>query len=338
MNIDNSRSADLVAEPVAWLEMHSKLSNRAIFRHALAEFAVVDKSIFLLECDLGGGSDPFSERHRGRFINLGICEQALIDVGCGMVRAGWNVFAHTFSAFGSFRAAESIRLGMAYQQIPLKLFCDYSGLSGAFFGATHHAIEDLAFLRALPGMTVVSPADGLETIALVQSLLEYGGPVYVRLGRNRISRLPVPADSFLIGRGRMLREGSDIALIGHGEIGVAIALEVAAILGTGGISCSVVNLHTLKPLDEGIIMSVAANAGALVVTIEEHSVIGGLGGAVAEVLSCTNVRSKVLRIGVQDRYEKLAGSHEVLLEAHGLDVKSVAVRILQELDGGHAGM
>lgn len=322
--------ADLAVAPEAWLEENPTLSNRQVFRHALARFADDDDSVVLLEADLAGGGDAFEARHPGRFINLGICEATMLDAACGMAAAGHKVFAHTFAAFGAMRACEQVRLGLAYGRANVKLICDYGGLSGAFFGPTHHAIEDLAILRAMPGMTVVSPADALETVQAIRALVDFEGPVYLRLGRNRVSRLGVARPGFQLGRAMVLREGNDVGLVAHGEVGVAVALEAAGLLEAQGVSARVVNLHTLKPLDTAALQETAERT-RLLVTVEEHSVIGGLGGAVCEAVCELGLGTRVLRVGIQDRYDATAGSHEELLKRHGIDGAALAEQVLHAL-------
>lgn len=325
-----TRGADLSVAPEAWLHEHPGLSNRQIFRHAAARFADSDPRLVLLEADLAGGGDPFAARHRERFFNLGICEGTMLDMACAMSRLGHVVLAHTFAPFGAMRACEQLRLGMAYSRANVKLVCDYGGLAGAFFGPTHHAIEDLAITRAMPGLTVLSPADGLETLLATRAILELDGPVYMRLGRNRVSRLEGPRSSFEVGRAICLREGTDAGLIAHGEVGVAVALEAAQRLEDRGISARVVNMHTLKPLDEAAILETAERT-RLLVTVEEHNVLGGLGGAVCETVCSHGLGRRVIRVGIQDRYDSTAGSHEFLLLGHGLDGATVAERVIHSL-------
>ncbi len=319
---------DLASDPQGWLNENPGLSNRQIFRHALTRFAEDESRVVLLEADLAGGGDPFAARHPERFRNVGVCEATMLDMACAMAHLGNIVFTHTFAPFGAMRACEQIRLGMAYPRANVRLVCDYGGLSGAFFGPTHHAIEDLAILRAMPGMTVLSPADGLETLLATRALIDFDGPVYMRLGRNRVSRLEAPRDGFEIGRARCLQEGTDVGIIAHGEVGVGVALEAARLLETRGISTRVVNMHTLKPLDEATILETAERTG-LLVTVEEHNVLGGLGGAVCEAVCEHGLGRRVVRIGIQDRYDATAGSHEFLLLGHGLDGGLVAQRIME---------
>lgn len=326
MSAFTQNNSDLVSAPEQWLAEHPDLSNRQIFREALARFADFDPRIVLLEADLAGNADPFPARHGNRFFNVGICEATMIDMACAMAKLGHIVFAHTFAAFGVMRACEQVRNGMAYGQANVKLVCDYGGLAGAFFGPTHHAIEDLAILRAMPGMTVLSPADGLETIHATRALVAHHGPVYMRLGRNRVSRLEIPRAPFEIGRASCLKEGSEVGIIAHGEVGVAVALRTAQHLEDKGFSVRVINLHTIKPVDETTIAETAQRT-RLLVTIEEHNILGGLGGAVCEVVGSLGLARRVLRLGLQDRYDTVAGSHEYLLRGHGLDAEAAAQRI-----------
>ena len=318
--------SDLATAPEQWLAENHGLSNRRIFRQALARFADLDPRIVLLEADLAGNADPFPARHGNRFVNVGICEATMVDMACAMAKLGHIVFAHTFAPFGVMRACEQVRNGMAYGQANVKLVCDYGGVAGAFFGPTHHAIEDLAIVRAMPGMTVLSPADALETIHATRAIVAHDGPVYMRLGRNRVSRLQVPRGAFEIGRASCLKEGSEVGIIAHGEIGVAVALSTAQHLEHKGISTRVINMHTLKPLDETAIAETAQRTG-LLVTVEEHNILGGLGGAVCEIVCSLGLGRRVLRLGLQDRYDAAAGSHEYLLRGHGLDAEIAAQRI-----------
>ncbi|MBU8898142.1 hypothetical protein DRW03_26065 [Corallococcus sp. H22C18031201] len=322
--------ADLAETPEVWLREHPELASRLVFRHAAARFAELDPRIVFLEADLGGGADPFESRHPGRYFNLGICEATLVDVACGMARVGHVVIAHSFAPFGVMRACEQVRLGMAYGRANVKLVCDYGGVAGAFFGPTHHAVEDLAILRAMPGMTVVSPMDGLETVQATRAMLQHDGPVYLRLGRNRVTRHDVPRGPFELGRAQCLREGEDVGLLAHGEVGVAVALESARLLEARGVSARVLNVHTLKPLDEAAVLETAERT-RLLVTVEEHNVLGGLGGAVCETVGAVGLGRRVVRVGLQDRYDATAGSHESLLAGHGLEGAQVAERVLSAL-------
>lgn len=334
MSAVTQSSYDLATAPEQWLAENPELSNRQVFRHALARFAELDPHIVLLEADLAGGADPFPARHANRFFNLGICEATMVDMACAMAKLGHIVFAHTFAPFGVMRACEQVRHGMAYGQANVKLVCDYGGVCGAFFGPTHHAIEDLAILRAMPGMTVLSPADALETIHATRAIAGHDGPVYLRLGRNRVSRLEIPRASFEIGRASCLKEGSEVGIIAHGEIGVAVALGAARRLEDQGVSACVINMHTLKPIDEAAIIRTAQRT-RLLVTAEEHNILGGLGGAVCEVIGSLGLARRVLRLGLQDRYDELAGSHEYLLRGHGLDGEVAAQRIAAALQHPH---
>ncbi|MBZ4400286.1 transketolase C-terminal domain-containing protein [Myxococcus faecalis] len=330
MTSSTSSGADLLTAPSDWLAEQPGLSNRLVFRHALARLADQDERVVLLEADLAGGGDPYAARHPERFLNLGICEAAMLDIASGMAATGHVVFAHTFAPFGAMRACEQVRLGLAYARANVKLVCDYGGLSGAFFGPTHHAIEDLAILRSMPNMTVVSPADGLETIQATRAVLELEGPVYLRLGRNRVTRLDVARPAFALGRAMCLREGGDVGIIAHGEVGVSVALDVAARLETQGVCARVVNLHTLKPFDEEALLETAERT-RLLVTVEEHSILGGLGGAVCESVASHGLGRRVVRAGIQDRYDSTAGTHESLLRRHGLEAGALVETILGAL-------
>ena len=326
MSAAAQNNSDLATAPEKWLEENPGLSNRQIFRQALARFADLDPRIVLLEADLAGSADPFPARHGSRFFNVGICEATMIDMACAMASLGHIVFAHTFAPFGVMRACEQVRNGMAYGQANVKLVCDYGGVAGAFFGPTHHAIEDLAILRAMPGMTIISPADALETIHATRAIAAHNGPVYMRLGRSRVTRLQVPRAAFEIGRSSCLKEGSEVGIIAHGEVGVALALCTAQHLEDKGVSARVINMHTLKPLDETAIAETAKRT-RLLATVEEHNILGGLGGAVCEVVCSLGLARRVVRLGLQDRYDAAAGSHEYLLRGHGLDAELAAQRI-----------
>ncbi|RKG89981.1 hypothetical protein D7W82_05160 [Corallococcus sp. CA049B] len=327
MSASLAPAVDLAHSPEAWLAAHPELSSRLVFRHAAARFAQEDARVVFLEADLGGGGDPFEKRHPQRYFNLGICEATMLDMACGLAHGGHTVIAHSFAAFGVMRACEQVRLNLAYARANVKLVCDYGGVAGAFFGPTHHAIEDLAVLRAMPNLTVVSPADGLETVQATRAMLQHDGPVYLRLGRNRVTRLDIPRPPFELGRAALLREGDDVGLLAHGEVGVSVALDAAKLLEAQGVSARVLNVHTLKPLDEEAVRETAART-RLLVTVEEHNVLGGLGSAVCETVCSLDLQRRVLRVGLQDRYDSRAGSHEALLQGHGLEGGQVAERIL----------
>ena len=258
----------------------------------------------------------FPERH----IDCGIAECNMMGIAAGIATTGKVPFASTFAMFAAGRAFEQVRNAIGYPHLNVKIGATHAGISVGEDGATHQCNEDIALMRAIPGMVVISPADDVETKAAVKAAYEYQGPVYLRLGRLAAPVINDRPDyKFELGKGVVLREGKDLTIVATGLM-VSSALEAAESLAADGIQAKVINIHTIKPLDEELIVAAAKETGK-VVTVEEHSVIGGLGSAVCDAL-CAKAPVPVLKIGVQDVFGE-SGPAAKLLEKYGLDGKGV---------------
>lgn len=304
-------------------------SMRVAYGEALADYGMVNPNVVVLDADVSASTQThfFATRFPARFFNLGIAEANMVDVAVGLALAGKIPFANSFAFLLSLRAAEQVRTQVCLNGANVKLCGAYCGLSDSFDGPSHHAISDLALLRALPGMTVISPADAVEVHKLLPQVAEHPGPVYLRLSRAEV---PVIFDASYqprIGRGVQLRPGSDVTLVGTGAL-VARCLDAAEMLAQAGVSTRVIAIHTIKPIDADLLEQAARETGAIV-TAEEHSVIGGLGSAVTEAL-CERWPVPVWRIGLSDTFAA-TGPYFELLDSYGLgvtDIVAAAKRVL----------
>lgn len=311
--------------------MAEKIATREAYGAALAEFG--EKYDFLvMDADLSKSTktDTFKKKFPERFINTGIAEANMMSTAAGIASCGRTVFASSFAMFAAGRAFEQVRNSIGYPGLNVKIGATHAGISVGEDGATHQCLEDLAIMRTIPGMTVISPADAVEARAAVLAAIEHDGPVYLRFGRLAV---PVLFDretyKFEIGKGVMLSEGTDVTLIATGLL-VPEAVEAAKMLKEEGISAEVINIHTIKPLDVELICASAKKTGA-VVTCEEHNIIGGLGGAVAEAL-CENYPVPMARIGTKDKFGK-SGKPAPLLKMYELtaeDIKKAAKEIIKK--------
>ena len=299
-----------------------KIATRDSYGNALAELGATCPDLVVLDADLSGATKTgtfkkvFPERH----INCGIAEGNMMTVAAGIATTGKVPFASSFAMFAAGRAFEQVRNSIGYPHLNVKIGATHAGISVGEDGATHQCNEDIALMRAIPGMVVINPADDIEAKAAVKAAYEYVGPVYLRFGRLAV---PVINDNedykFEIGKGIVLREGKDVAIIATGlEVGESLA--AAEMLAADGIDAKVINIHTIKPLDEELVVAAAKETGK-VVTVEEHSVIGGLGSAVAEVLS-EKAPTKMLKIGVNDTFGE-SGPAVALIKKYGLDAESI---------------
>jgi len=292
------------------------------YGRALAEYGEVNPDVVVLDADTSAStlSCYFGQRFPDRFFNLGIAEPCMVDVAAGLALGGKIPFANAFAALLSLRAVEQIRTCVGYARTNVKLAAGYAGLSDFKDGPTHHAIMDIATLRAMPEMTVIVPADALEAARWVPVVAEYDGPVYLRL--SRAATLPVhDQDLHLeIGKGLTLRGGNDVTLVATGAM-VGRSLAAAEKLAGEGIEARVLEIHTVKPLDRDLILQAAGETGALV-TAEEHSVVGGLGGAVAEVLG-EGHPTPMRRVGLGDTFARTALDPDSLMDACGLAVEDI---------------
>lgn len=306
----------------------SKMATREAYGKALAKLAKTNDKVVVLDADLSKSTKTasFKEVCEERFINVGIAEQNMIGTAAGLAASGMIPFASSFAIFASGRAFEVIRNSVAYPKLNVKVAATHAGLTVGEDGATHQAIEDISLMRSIPNMTVLNPADGVEAEAAVLKAAEINGPVYIRLGRSKVPTIFDENYKFEIGKGVELSEGNDIAIIATGVM-VAQALEAKETLAKEGINARVINIHTIKPLDEEIIVKAAKETKAII-TAEEHSIIGGLGSAVAEVVS---EKAPVImkRIGVNDTFGE-SGDGSELMDRYGLNAKNI-VKVAKEL-------
>jgi transketolase len=292
----------------------------------LAEMAERNPDIVLLSQDIGPFR-PFSKRFPERFFDVGISEANLIGVAAGLAHAGKLPFVMAMAPFVSMRAFEQIRTDCGYNRNGVKIIAPCSGLEGGYWGPTHHAVEDLGLLRMIPGMTVLCPADPAEATRAVRAAAEVDGPVYIRLGYLR----PIEgyAEALEIGRAVVMREGSDVAILATGA-SVIQAIAARDLLGEQGISARVLNMHTIKPIDREAIRAAAAGIGRIL-TVEEHLIDGGLGGAVAEVLAELG-SGRLRRLGLEDEFIVEVADYPDILKLAGLDAPSIAAAARSLLD------
>ncbi len=305
--------------------MNTSVATRQSYGEELVNLGDLDKRIVVLDADLSGATMTklFKEAHPDRFIDCGIAEANMMTAAAGLSTTGLVPFASTFAIFAAGRGFEQIRNSIAYPHLNVKICATHAGISVGADGATHQAIEDLALMRSIPGMVVLNPCDDAQTRACLHAAHEYEGPVYVRLSRHPVAKVYSNCE-FEIGKGQILREGEDVALIATG-IEVQEALQAADQLAKQGIEARVVDMASIKPLDRELILDSARKCGRII-TIEEHNVIGGLGSAVTEVVSET-YPVPVLRIGVADRFGQ-SGNGLELLKAYGLDAQAIVQKTL----------
>ncbi|MDR0334625.1 MAG: transketolase family protein [Methanomassiliicoccaceae archaeon] len=297
-----------------------KAAQRMYYGKALAALAA-RKDIVVLDADLAGSTrtSDFAKVAKERFVQIGIAEQNMIGVAAGLAAAGKTVFASTFAVFATGRCWEQIRQAVAYPKLNVKIVATHCGISVGADGASHQALEDIAIMRALPNMTVISPADANEAYAATIAIAEHKGPCYMRMGRADFPLITPEGAEFVIGKAAVLREGKDVTLIGTGQMVIA-CMEAADALEKKGISAEVINMSTIKPLDDAsIIGSVSKTKCA--VTAEEHSVIGGLGSAVAECLAA-NLPAPLERVGVKDTFGE-SGDPNDLMRKYGLTADNI---------------
>ena len=303
--------------------MADKIATREAYGKALAELG--EKYDFVvLDADLAAATKTsiFKKKFPNRHINCGIAEGNMISVAAGLAAAGKIPFASTFAMFAAGRAFEQIRNSVGYPHLNVKIGATHAGITVGEDGATHQCNEDIALMRTIPGMTIINPVDAVEARAAVEAALLHEGPVYMRFGRFALPVINAADYQFELGRGVTLREGTDVTIVATG-LPVHLALTAAEQLAAEGVSARVVNIHTIKPLDKEIILKAAAETGAIV-TVEEHSVIGGLGAAVCEAV-CEGAPVPVLRVGVEDKFGR-SGTVPALLEAYGLTPENIAAK------------
>ena len=304
-------------------------ATREAYGEALRELGGQNENIVVLDADLSGSTKTamFKKAYPTRFFNAGIAEQSMIGTAAGLAAAGKIPFASTFAVFATGRAFDQIRNSVCYPKLNVKIAATHSGLTVGEDGATHQAIEDVAIMRALPNMSVIVPADAAEAAAAVRFAAEHNGPMYIRLGRSGVPDVFDETYEFKFGKASVLKEGTDVTLIGMG-IMTAAALEAADMLAEEGISAAVINMSTIKPIDEEAIIAAAQATGAIV-TCEEHNIIGGLGSAVAEVLA-EKASARLVRVGVKDTFGE-SGKPADLLKKYGLTASDIAAAAKQAI-------
>lgn len=304
-----------------------KIATREAYGTALAALVQTNKDVIVLDADLSKSTKTADAKvaNPDCFYNMGIAEANMVGVAGGLASCGKTVFASSFAMFLAGRAFEQIRNTIAYPKLNVKLCATHAGISVGEDGASHQSIEDIALMRSIPHMTVLSPCDAVETEAMIQAVAEFNGPCYVRLGRLGVSNVNNKETyKFELGKGVTLNEGNDLTIITTGSM-VEVAVEACAELKSQGINARLINIHTIKPLDKELIIKAAKETGAIV-TAEEHSVIGGLGSAVSEVLS-EECPVKVLKVGVQDKFGQSGKPHE-LFEEYNLTKEEIVKKAL----------
>ena len=307
----------------------AKMATREAYGKALAELIVEDKKVVVLDADLSKSTKTADakavcpERH----FNVGIAEGNMMGVAAGLASCGNTVFASSFAMFATGRAYEQVRNSIGYTHLNVKICATHAGITLGEDGASHQSIEDIALMRAIPGMTVIQPCDDIETKQVIKAISKINGPCYVRLGRSAVDTVNTEDYVFELGKGSVLRKGKDITLVATGMM-VQQALLAANTLSEQGIEVNVINIHTIKPLDETLILEYAKQS-KLIVTCEEHSKFGGLGSAVAETLS-KNYPMKLAMVAVNDTFGE-SGTPNALIEKYGLIAKDIVKTVLESI-------
>lgn len=313
------------------IKLFSRLGACGVYGMAMSDIAEKDVNLAVTTADLCfySGLDGFSKKYPELLYNVGIAEQNLVGVSAGLVKEGFNTFASTYASFAVTRALDQVRVNMGYMKLPIKLIGLTSGFSVGILGATHICTEDIAIIRSIPNITILSPADGVETYRALIAAWQYDGPVYIRMSGTM--GMPIVYDSdidFTIGKAITIKEDGDIGVIATGTM-VYQAKQAVEQLKEEGINCSLTDVHTIKPIDKDCIKNVA-NKSRLIVTVEEHSVNGGLGGTVAELLAGEINRPPHLILGVKDEYSH-AASYDYLIDKYQLTSKMIADNITKKL-------
>jgi transketolase len=303
----------------------AKMATREAYGKALAKLIVEDDKIFVLDADLSKSTKTADAKtaNASRHFNLGIAEANMMGVAAGIATGGNTVFASSFAMFAAGRAFEIVRNSICYPKLNVKICATHAGITLGEDGASHQAIEDLALMRSIPNMTVIQPCDDIETMQAIKAIAKYKGPVYVRLGRSAVETANAEDYVFEIGKGVVLRKGQKVAVIATGIL-VQEALKAADILKEEGILVTVVNIHTIKPIDKELLINLAKTHDVLL-TCEEHNVLGGLGSAVAEVVSQYHP-VKISMLGIEDTFGE-SGTPSALMEKYGITSKHVLDRI-----------
>ena len=307
----------------------AKMATREAYGKALAELIIENPKVIVLDADLSKSTKTADakavcpERH----FNVGIAEGNMMGIAAGLATCGNIVYASSFAMFAAGRAYEQVRNSIGYTHLNVKICATHAGITLGEDGASHQSIEDIALMRSIPGMTVLQPSDDIETKQMIKAISDFEGPCYVRLGRSAVETVNTNEYKFELGKGVVLREGKDITLIATGMM-VQEAMKASTLLAEQGIDVSVINIHTIKPLDEALILDYAKKS-KLVVTCEEHSKFGGLGSAVAETLS-KNHPTKMAMVAVNDTFGE-SGTPAALIEKYGLTAKDIYNTVMNSI-------
>jgi transketolase len=302
--------------------MGKMISNREVYGRELIALGEKNPDVVVLDADLARSTNTylFGERFPGRYMNMGVAEANMMGVAAGLAASGKIPYASTFCIFASMRAGEQVRNSIAYPRLNVKIVATNAGIEIGADGVTHQAIEDIAVMRAVPNMTVVAPSDPVATAKVVHAVADFFGPVYIRLGRQPTPILYGDDLKLELGKAITVREGLDVTLVAVGNM-VCRALEAAKILAEEEVAARVLDMHTIKPIDIAALAKAARETGCIV-TVEDHSVLGGLGGAVAEVVGAEHP-VPVVRLGLQDTFAQ-SGEPDQLLEFYGLTAQHIA--------------
>ncbi len=306
-----------------------KKAQRVAFGEALVELGEQYSSIVVLDADISSSlyTFHFAKRFPERHVNFGVAEQNMLIEAAGLATTGLIPLACTYATFATMRACEQIRSFICYAKLNVKIVCSHGGIEVGWDGPTHQATEDVAIMRSMPNLTVVVPSDAVATTALIRQAVDLVGPVYFRMGRNPVPLIYEQNQPFAIGKAVQLGDGEDVTLVAMGVM-VSVALEAAELLARRGIRARLLDMHTVKPLDGEALLEAAKNT-PLIVTLEDHNVIGGLGGAVAEFISACRPLP-VMRIGVPDVFAE-SGDPALLFKKYAMDAHSVAARVDEAL-------
>ncbi len=309
----------------------SEIGSRGAFGKAMLYLGETMDDLVVVTADLSDATrvTEFRKRYPHKFYNVGIAEQNMVGIASGLALAGKTVFATTFAAFASMRCCEQLRTDMCYQKANVKLVGADGGVVMGTLGNTHYAIEDISIVRGMPNIVILSPADGLEIVKATIAAAYYKGPVYLRLTGGRNNPIVYREDyKFEIGKAITLKEGKDVTIFATGSL-VAVALQAADLLNSKGISARVVDIHTIKPLDDEVIKKAIRETG-LIVTVEEHNILGGLGAAVAEIVAGEGNAPRLVRIGLPDSFGPI-GTYAEQLERYGLTGENIANTVINKL-------
>ncbi len=305
----------------------TKIATRDGFGKAIVEAGLENKNIYVVDVDIGKSckTGEFAKTLPEQYVNVGIAEQNAAGVAAGLATTGKIPFVVTYAVFGSLRMCEQIRQSICYPNLNVKIACSHGGLTPANDGASHQGIEDMGVLRTIPNMTVIMPADFYSAKKLVKAAAEYYGPVYIRFTRDAVPVIYDEESSFEIGKANLLRDGGGVALIANGDT-VRLALEAADILAQEGLQGRVLDMHTIKPLDEDAVLRCVYEIGRIV-TIEDHNIFNGLGSAVSEI-AASKGRGKVCRIGIRDQFG-MSAPYERLLKMNGITAEDIAAAAMR---------